>query len=101
MRIRRSVGECRAATPEFSVAPPPSAEVRLDFGRSKVPHARQPKRRAKRLSRHLIFCLHDKQKKWNRPAARPRGPAAINISGRGDSDMRTRSGVMHAFIPIS
>src|SRR6266511_2468965 len=59
---------------------------------------RTPKRPSRRLSRDLIFCLHNAQ---NNRTGRPwEADWSQANSARGDSQMQTRSGGMHAFLAM-
>jgi hypothetical protein len=63
--------------------------------------AADPNSATGRLSHRSIFCLHDRQKKWNQAIIQSRELGRHKEFGRGDSQVPAHTGVMHAVIPIA
>jgi hypothetical protein len=63
--------------------------------------AADPSSATGRLSHRSIFCLHDRQKKWNRAIIQSRELGRRKEFGRGRQSGASSYRVMHAVIPIA
>src|SRR6266481_3420747 len=75
----------------------------MSLPQSKVPHAGKSERGAKRLSPHLIFCLHDNKINRNRTAMRDLRPIVANGRAEGrqsDANSTWRDARFHSDVLI-
>jgi len=101
--VEADIGNAKAAQHLCGdVATPGDRLVRFAFDPIQLhPFTFSPAASIWRLSRHPIFCLHDRQKKGNQGDHAAHERVAIKVLGMGNSRIRAQRGGVRAFIPMA